>query len=720
MRISRQIKFWMLPLFFVIFIATAKVSAQSTGQTGNPQANPGQDQSIRLKTDLIEVRAVVANKKGAAIPDLKKEDFEVYENGKPQQIGFFSMVRIPGRDEKAAASPPGAANAGAGPNRPDEQPARSVVIYVDTLHLSASSLMRLKQDLRKFIDEKLTDQDLTSILTSAGSLGVAEQFTRDKRLLRYAVSRLSVRTQPRQSLFTPYIAAQVARGDSQAMQVAISIYAMEEPIQMDPMMMRQMVEARARQILMESSYTSRSSLLTLREAVGRLADLPGQRLLILASDGFSLADQSGTMDSSGLQMVTSRAARAGVVIYSIDAKGLSPPALFDASIGSLPSDPRIMSYSSAGERDLENSLNALARDTGGQAYFNTNDTLGSMGKALDENQQYYALAYYPAGEESEKKFRKITIKIKNHPEYEVRAQRGYLPSDLAKKNAAEEKLTPQHRFVNSILSPLPLTGIRIYPTVDYVELPDDNAQATLQVHVDADGLKFTEENGKLRFNVEIVTMVYNTEGKRVDLKSESIQGNLPPERMEAVRKTGIDYRRRLQLKPGLYQIRIGVREGENEKVGTAAAWIEAPDLSKKKLTPSSLFLSDQTAFAEPPKPGDTVTKPMVQSRVVGGLRYYRPGQPIVYLMRLYNAVSNDRAETDAQLQIELWQDDQRLSLIAWQPAKERLIAKDARSLIVGGTLNASNLHPGLYELRVSVKNAKQKRPVERVVAFGVE
>jgi hypothetical protein len=111
---------------------------------------------------------------------------------------------------------------------------------------------------------------------------------------------------------------------------------------------------------------------------------------------------------------------------------------------------------------------------------------------------------------------------------------------------------------------------------------------------------------------------------------------------------------------------------------------------------------------------------MVQSRVVGGLRYYRPGQPIVYLMRLYNAVPNDRAETDAQLQIELWQDDQRLSLIAWQPAKDRLIANDARSLIVGGTLNASNLQPGLYELRVSVKNAKQKRPVERVAAFGVE
>lgn len=721
MRNSHPVKLGAVLLAAVFYVNASIGYAQSKAQ----QPDPSREQSIRLKTDLIEVRAVVADKKGGAIADLKKEDFEVFENGKPQEIGFFSMVRIPGRGEKTIAEPgttPAAESAslapGRPPGRPEEQPARSVVIFVDTLHLSNTSLLRIKQDLRKFIDDKLTDQDLTSILTSAGSLGVAEQFIRDKRILRYAVNRLSVRPSPRQSLFTPYLAAQVARGDQQALQVAISVYSMEERMPIDPSM-RSLVEARARQILSESSYTSRSTLITLREVVQRLADLPGQRLLILASDGFSLADQSGTLDGSELQTVTSRAVRSGVVIYSIDAKGLTPPAIFDASIGAMPSDPRIMSYSSAGERDLEQPLNALARDTGGQAFFNTNDTVGSMGKALDDNQLYYALAYYPSGDPAEKKFRKITIKIKNHPDYEVRAQRGYQPSDLAKKASESEKLNPQERFVKAALSPIPLSDLKISAQADYIELPSDNAQASLQVHLDAGGFTFKEENGKNKFNIEILTMIYNTEGKRVDLKSETVQGVITSERMELARKTGIDYHRRLQLKPGLYQIRIGVREAASEKMGTAAAWIETPDLTKKKLTPSSVFLKDQASINGDPNPGGA-GNPAAGSRMIGNMRYYRPGQPILYLFWLYNAVPNDQSETDAQMQIEVWREDQRISMLSWVPAKDRVFEKDAKGLIIGGTLNIPDLKPGIYELRISVKNSKQKQPIERVAAFGIE
>src|SRR5262249_18504492 len=154
---------------------------------------------------------------------------------------------------------------------------------------------------------------------------------------------------------------------------------------------------------------------------------------VMVSDGFTLFDTGGGQDTNDLQSVTSRAVRSGVVIYSIDAKGLQPPSLFSASLGNIPNDPRISSYVSAGERDRENGLNALAKDTGGEAFFNTNDRAGAMGRALDENQVYYTLGYSPVIDESEKKFRKITIKVKNHPKYEVRAQRGYMPADLAKK-----------------------------------------------------------------------------------------------------------------------------------------------------------------------------------------------------------------------------------------------------------------------------------------------
>lgn len=307
---------------------------------------------------------MVTDKRGLAITDLKKEDFELKENGNPREISFFSVVKIPGRGkaQQTVSTPAnGTTDVPAGMARPAESIGRTVLLYVDTLHLSP--------------------QSLTAIVTSAGSLGVVEQFTRDRRVLLYAVDRLSSRPNARDSLFTPYIAGMVDRGDRDALQVARAIYIAEEnAFPNDPTIM-QMVQMRARQVLSESTSLRRATLITLKEVVQRLSDMPGQRLLVMVSDGFTLFDTGGGQDTNDLQSVTSRAVRSGVVIYSIDAKGLQPPSLFSASLGAIPNDPRISSYVSAGERDLENGLNALAKDTGGEAFFNTNDTAGAMARA---------------------------------------------------------------------------------------------------------------------------------------------------------------------------------------------------------------------------------------------------------------------------------------------------------------------------------------------------
>ena len=709
-----------------IFLTMIALWALSFSQLPPAALAQNQDQPIRVKTDLIELRAVVTDKRGQPIADLKKEDFELSENNKPQEVSFFSMVRIPRREEARRTEASSTSVAPAAPTatpRPADAPSRTVVLYIDTLHLSPQSLLRTKQSLRQFIDERLTDQDLSAIVTSAGSLGVVGQFTRDRRILRYAVDRLSARPNARDTLFTPYIAAQVDRGDREALQVATAIYAAEERVPPNDPSLPAMVQMKSRQVLSEATYLRRAALITLREVAQRLADLPGQRLIVLVSDGFTLYDTGGSQDTGDLQSVTSRAVRSGVVIYSIDAKGLQPPVLFDAALGSMPLDPRISSYSSAGERDLENGLNALARDTGGEAFFNTNDTVGAMGKALADNESYYTLAYYPAGEESEKKFRKITIKIKNHPEYVVRTQRGYQPLELAKKAKEAESLTPQDRFVNQMLTPLPVTTIGVTALADFIEYPQDAAQVTLQILVDGKTVTFREDKGRFRFETEIVAMIYNSDGKRVDLKAQTVSGALSAAGVELAKQNGIHYSRRVALKPGLHQVRVGVREAgvdsAGERVGTAAAWVEVPDLSKKKLTLSSLFLSDleklPAASAEDGKAGSPA-----QSKMIEGVRYYRDGQPLIYLFRLYNATPNEQTETDAVMQIEILKDEKAIISLPWQSVTTRLVGKDAKGMLLGGQLSLPKLQAGIYELRVSVKTARMKRPTQRNIAFGIE
>ena len=168
------------------------------------------------------------------------------------------------------------------------------------------------------------------------------------------------------------------------------------------------VRGKANQVLGESAYLRKVTLSTLRGVVARIAEMPGQRMIALFSEGFTLSDSAGGYETADLQSVTSRAARSGVIIYSIAAQGLQvnmvPASLpgiaegrqgFRGLRGSGIARPVLTDYMAAAERDLQDGLNALARDTGGDAFFNTNDFNGRLQKALDDNRIYYTLAYYP-------------------------------------------------------------------------------------------------------------------------------------------------------------------------------------------------------------------------------------------------------------------------------------------------------------------------------------
>ena len=107
------------------------------------------------------------------------------------------------------------------------------------------------------------------------------------------------------------------------------------------------------------------------------------------------------------------------------------------------------------------------------------------------------------------------------------------------------------------------------------------------------------------------------------------------------------------------------------------------------------------------------------SKLVRGVRHYNAGQSVIYFFRLYNA-ANDKAETDAVMQIEILKDEKPIITIPWQPVTTRQIGKDAKGLVVGGQFAMPKIQPGIYELRVSASLPRMKRPVLRSVAFGVE
>src|SRR5437870_12929588 len=195
------------------------------GSTTNPSAQepPRQtaEEVIKIGTALVQVRAVVTDRSGKVVDNLKQEDFEVLENGKPQRIGFFSLEAISHRAPTSADANQARPIRSSAPAAV-AKPQRSIVLFVDTLHLNAASLVRAKDQLKKFIDQRITDDDLVAVVTTTNSLGILSQFMRNRGMLKRAIDKISGFGQSN-SFYTPFLAAKVLNDDQQALGVAVGI-----------------------------------------------------------------------------------------------------------------------------------------------------------------------------------------------------------------------------------------------------------------------------------------------------------------------------------------------------------------------------------------------------------------------------------------------------------------------------------------------------------------
>ena len=735
----------MVRLFIALLLAAAclNVSPITLAQTPNPspqtQANSpdAQEPTVRLKTDLIEVRAVVTDHAGRPVDNLHQEDFELSEDGQLQMIRFFSLERIGEKPAEAAtvappAKPPIPRNSN---GLPTTAPTRTIVLFVDTLHLSHASLASLKEALKRFANEQISDQDLVAVKTSSGLLGLLEQFTRDRQLLRLAIDRLRPWGDAgAPTMLTPYLAAQVLKGDPEAYQTAMAIIIKEEMPDPPP----GYIIARCREIVSATAYRRRVTLAALQGVANSLAPLPGQRLIAMLSEGFSAADVDGSMETRDVEPAVSAAVRAGVVIYTLSAGGLAPDDVYGgAGIASgSGSTPLYFAYASGSRADLQRGLRDIAADTGGEAFFNTNDFNGRLRKALDDNGLVYTLAYYPPEGQRDDRLRRIVVRVKGHPEYTVRAQHAYLP--LARK-AADVAKTPEQQMARALASPLPLNALGVTASLDYLD-HDDGVQALLRVFIDGGSVEYREANRRQAIALEMAGVVLDAAGKAVDSFSDKIEADLRPERAEQAKQNGYRCTRRLRLKPGLYQARISVREPHTGRIGTAMAWVEVPDLRKVKLALSDLFLSGRQAPRTPAKQASsanhiaanaeqTPTPTNAEARAAEGEREvffspkvsegvatYRNGDVLVYYVMLYAAAVQP---ADFVMQVTITQSGQAIYQSQWQPLAARLIHQGKKGVDVSGQLQLA-LKPGVYELCIKTRSQDAKQMAERTALFKVE
>ena len=690
-----------------LIVVVSSVSAAPQDQ----QKKAEKDWVIELKTTLVELRAVVTDSKGQLVQGLKKEDFQLQEKGRLQSISSFAEERVGPMSITQRVTVANVTSLE--PSAPAREQARSLLFFVDTINMAGQNLLRVKQGLKKFVDEQITDQDAVMIVTSGGMESIPAQFTRERNVIRHYIDKIASWGTRSTSYFAPALAADVRRENPDAINVAIKILQSEEALKTDllsPQMLKQMVLDRASEVLAQASFKRTSLLGTFRAAAELMSKAPGQRVMFFFSDGFTLLDSRGNVDSIEIQQAISRAVRSGLVVFSINSKGLEPPAEIDAS-RRAPShgafDPaingRIASYVSAAEKEFQDGMNAIAKDTGGDVFFRTNDVNWALKKSFEGNNVYYALAYYPTTEGQG--FRDIVLRVKGHPEYSVRTQRGYLGSDILKNAKAAAAKSQQQRLFDSIARPIPETTIGVSASAHYLEVDSDKAQVSIRLLVDGSHLTYHDMADRANLALEVAGTVYDRAGKLVTSFIEKIKGGVPQDQLPEVRKTGFNYTKRLELKPGYYQVRAGVLEPETDNIGTANTWVEVPDLAKGKMEFSSVLLS--TAGEQEQSASGL--------QQLDAIKTYKTGSTLVYYLMLYNAPTT--APSDLTIRSEISLNDKVIFESEPQPVTSRMVGKDSKGIEIGGQLNL-DLEPGFYSLRLEIKD-KSNREFRRSVEFLV-
>lgn len=700
-------------------------------------------QVIKVKTELMELRAVVLDRSGRIVEDLKKEDFELYEDDKPQDISFFSvsnLEREQGKHSVAAIEGTKESVPRQGAlKQPIKSPQSSMLLYVDTLHLSVSSLNRVKDALRRFISDRITDQDMAAIAASGQSLGIAQQFTRDKKLLNYAIEQIRLGPVELERSFTPLLAAGVLANRLDDSRLAIDIVRRDQGIT-DCCMLRMLARNRALQILSEKAFYRKSTISTLRDFAEQLTHWPGKRMIVIFSDGFTLYDNDSDTHPDQLRPIIDLAARSGVAIYAIDAKGLQVSPVFDAGKNNSSSAPdsvetacngapeprceapdpgQISTIVSSSEREELNGLSQIAQETGGKLFSETNNLERSLGAALDANRYYYMLAYYLQAGDNDRKFRKIKVRIRNHPEYAVQTARGFSPSTMRAKSSDEAGISPHQRLLKAINIGTPFNQLNVSAQADYTIDETDDRNVTLTI--DFDGTKSADKGKDQAANlgVEIITYIYDADARQVEAISATVQGKLTPERLAQAQHSGYRFSRRLMLKPGVYQARIGIREEGTDRIGTATAWVQVSEPKNQALEMSSIVLRNPLAEdVDPKQPIDR--SDLEQIKIVQGIAFYGREIFCEYSFRIHPGARMSR-ETEIVFMRELLKGGRPIKNEPWLPIfEDEKKAGNNGWFEIHDDMDLSNLDSGIYELRVTVKDTKSNQTVQRTAVFGVE
>lgn len=525
-------------------------------------------QAIRATTELVLVNVVARDKKGNLLRDLKREDFTVFEDGQKQQVSSFDFENI---DEMALAAQnmPTAtgtetvAPSGAPVAKPqatlDARDRRLILLFFDFSAMEVDQIDRSVDAAKRYVNAKMQPADLIAIVSLATNMRLDLDFTDDKAKVLGVLSAYS--SGSGQGFDNG------ATGSSEGAAETSGAFTADDTDY--------------------NTFSADRKLLALQSIIQAVGKLPQKKSLIYFSNGIS---QSGVDNQSALRAATAAAVKSNVSIYPLDVRGLQAlPAGGEAQNASLHGQSAYTGASVLNDLNSnaasQETLSTLAADTGGKAFFDSNDFSGVFSQVQKDTSAYYILGYTSSNHAKDGKFRHIKV-VLNRTDVKLDFRQGYYAGrDFEHSNHTDR----EQQLQDELASDLPATDVAVYAGAAYFRRDDSHYFLAVSLVVPGSQIPFVQEKEKDSATLDIAGEVL--EGGKYPVGHLRDTVKLTVDSTQQVRRKNVQYNTSFLLAPGSYHLKFVVRENRTGRMGTFETDVQVPDLRKVPLRSSSVVLS---------------------------------------------------------------------------------------------------------------------------------
>jgi VWFA-related protein len=535
-------------------------------QAGVPQEAP----AIRATTELVLVNVVARDKKGNLVRDLKREDFTVLEDGQKQQISSFDFENIDelalaGQTTPTATGSEGTAAPAAGVAAATEKPVvdardrRLILLFFDFSAMEVDQIDRAVDAAKKYVNAKMQAADMIAIVSLSSNMRLDLDFTDDKSKI---LSVLSAYNSDSGQGFQ-----NGAEGAAEGGAETSGAFTADDTD--------------------FNTFSADRKLLALQSLVQAVGKLSQKKSLIYFSNGIS---QSGVDNQSALRAATAAAVKANVAIYPLDVRGLQAlPGGGEAQNASLHGQS---AYSGASVLNDLNSnaatqetLSTLAADTGGKAFFDSNDFSGVFLQVQKDTSAYYILGYTSSNHSKDGRFRHIKV-VLNRPDLKLEYRAGYYAGrDFVHSNHTDR----EQQLQDELASELPATDVAVYAGTAYFRRDDSHYFLAVSIVVPGSQIPFVQQKDKDNATLDVAGVVLEGWKYQVGQLRDTVK--LAVDSTQQVRRKNVQYNTSFVLAPGSYHLKFVVRENTTGRMGTFETDVQIPDLRKVPLRSSSVVLS---------------------------------------------------------------------------------------------------------------------------------